>query len=204
MNEINDWILENQNAITFWVAIVSFFLSLLSLGRQFWKERRRLAAYFEIDNRFSCMTITNANEYICISTLFENLSLNPIAITKVTLHISEVVLTSDPIPSFVGHSFRRLIDTETKFYERILESAKFPIELTGLGAAQEFLHFKIASHPDWNRLCKIVVFTNRGKVVLSSNSHLQPLREWLKKSAQVPAQSDSDHIEVPATPASHK
>ena len=193
------WFLDNREDITFWIAVAGFFISVWSIARQLWRERKNLSVKIEIQNELNCFPRENTNSILCIFILFENHSMNPISITKVELYTPNQTVIAQLNPHFIGHLFRRLCDTETPFYERFIESAKFPIELSALGAAEEFLYFGPTEDTSWKQIDKLIIYTNRGKVTVRSKAQFRGLREQIEKSYRPLVQNCPESESYPAS-----
>ena len=57
------WFLDNRDDITFWIAVAGFFISVWSIARQLWRERKNLSVKIEIQNELNCFPRENANSF---------------------------------------------------------------------------------------------------------------------------------------------
>lgn len=150
-----EWI--NQQNITFAIAVISFFMSLLSWIKEFYTHRRKLK--FEIVGIKSYTDVT----FIYLSII--NCSRSPISITKISLLLDDVKCACTPTPVIVAEHTR---SSGGEVYERRMEySTAMPIQIDSPGSASALVLFeKLPQLPpdDATSLC-LSICTSPGKPI---------------------------------------
>ncbi len=146
------------------VAIVISALALIGSASNwtyvFWKNRVNLRIEIEHDDLDEISIVTRDSSSTYLPCIFINNSTAPVSITKIEIiDSSKRAYTSDITPQFVYHDFKRLIDTDG-FYERVVESAKFPLFLEGLEAKYEIIVFDFPANIS-TPLKGIRIYTNK-------------------------------------------
>ena len=145
------------------LSVLSLLLSVSMWVYKLWKNRSNIRATFDFkDNlHFCCITGESRRHiFLHVPVLFENCSTLPISITQVVLvDANGNSFRAHFLESFVSHSFRKLIDTDG-LYEKIRETAKFPIEIGALGAKYEILSFSFPASK-LGDLSKVRIYSNR-------------------------------------------
>ncbi len=149
------------------ISIASFIMSSLTWIVTVYKNHKNLKLTIIDRDTWNCFfKLEDKSWSLTISTMLQNFSASPIHITKIALiDYLNNCYTADLRPTFVAHTFRRLIDTDTKWFEKVLESAQFPICLDAYGAKLEYLHFTIPDIPLQKfQIQRIEVWTNKGLI----------------------------------------
>ena len=145
------------------LSVLSLLLSVSMWVYKLWKNRSNIRATFDFkDNlHFCCITGESRRHiFLHVPVLFENCSTLPISITQVVLvDANGNSFRAHFLESFASHSFRKLIDTDG-LYEKIRETAKFPIEIGALGAKYEILSFSFPASK-FGDLSKVRIYSNR-------------------------------------------
>ncbi len=180
MVKILSWFSIRDN-VTLFIAIVGFALSLLSWGHTLWISRKHLAVEFDFDCSFGCAYISSLYHCATLALFFENKSANPISIT----YLEIVTANKDRFrckleKCFVAHKFRNTIDNNSEGYNRLIESAEFPIVLCGFGASYQYVDFSLPKGRTWNDISCVNVQTNRGRIILNKKETLNKLEEFLQ------------------------
>lgn len=186
---INSWFARFGDTITFWIALLGFFMSSATWVFTWWNRRvkieivpdkqgeefgvgeRELIGY-TVDGSRSVVSITLPCFYI-------NRSGTSIAITQIVFVSSKGrEYRAELSPSFAFYKFHKMIDTPS-VYERFSETTKFPLNLGPLQA--EYSSFLVMLPSDAEITCA-KIFTNRKKLkdahlASTVNSILQEKKE---------------------------
>lgn len=141
--------------ITFWIAVVSFAMSLASWVKDWLTQRKRLKAR---------IVFMNALEHtVHMYLMLENKSRLPIAVTNIELILNENRTPCVPLPTLFFRQSKRSGD---KVIEQRSEfSTALPIQLPGLGALTALVRFEKLEQtlpPDATHLT-LLISTNRGR-----------------------------------------
>lgn len=171
------------NHVTFWIAVAGFLMSLVSWICTAWNRRKRLKVTVDLSAPYNKSYMTSLSLSINLAFWFESKSTNPIAINCVWLIFTDKSeFRSELSKLFVCHNFRRLLDTNTEYYERFTESADFPIEIGAYGAAYEYIQFTLPKECKERNLDSIRIMTNRGKIIISDEKTICSLQEFFQKT----------------------
>jgi len=156
--------LMTKDNITLAIAIIGFVLSLYTWICTLIERKRNIT--IEIDNQAQWAVRFTTSKCQCWTTavFINNKSHLQNSIHRISVLDEQGKEYFAQIPQqFVAHTFRKLIDTDTKWFEKIIESAKFPIDLNTLGSAYEYIEFQLPI--DFNHTPQaFILYTNRGKI----------------------------------------
>lgn len=178
-----------SNVISIILSSMSFILSIAIWIRALYQERRNLTVILDVKVRFTHTakgtdSVITANPFI-----FENKSRRPIAITQIILHYdNKKVVRAELTPQYVGHTFLTRSKLHEKYYERVIESAKFPIELAENGAAIEYIFFAVPISYGAN-IRAIEILTNFGNLMLDED-FVKNYKAFLQTGFNSPVSSD--------------
>lgn len=174
------WIQSKEN-ITFLIAVLGFALSASKWFYDAWKTRKNLAVTVDFNSSSACTYMSSQHLNSTFAFAFVNKSANPIAVTCICIESNgENEYRCELTPQFVSHRFRRLIDTETQYYERFEESAEFPIQISAYGAAYEYISFQLPKEFDPNAVNAVRIMTNHGIVRISDTKTIREFVRFLQ------------------------
>lgn len=160
-------IMSTADFIVTTISLASLALSIGMWVYTLWKNRANMSSTFDYkDNlHFCCFTdYDKTSVFLHIPTLFENHSSLPISITQILLiDKSGNSYRAHFFEGFASHRFRRMIDTDA-VYEKITETARFPIYMGELGARYEILSFSFPASTI-NEISEVRIYTNRKRFV---------------------------------------
>ena len=172
--------------ISFSIAIAGFLMSLSNWLYTFWVKRKRLKITFDFDNRLANYSFTQHFKYLTLPIILENRSSNPISITQLLIYNHDnIIYKAELEKNMVAHAFKKLIDTNSDYYERFIESASFPIDINGYGARLEYINFTLPLDFDHEKIRSIEVKTNRGSITIDNPETICKLKEFFQKEIEL-------------------
>jgi len=154
-----------KDNVTLAIAIIGFALSSYTWISTLIERKRNITIQIDNQARWAVRFTTSKNQYWTTAIFINNKSHLQNSIQRISMLDEQGKEYFAQIPQqFVAHTFRKLIDTDTKWFEKIIESAKFPINLNALGSAYEYVEFQLPI--DFNHTPQaFILYTNRGKVI---------------------------------------
>lgn len=193
METVMDW-------ITFGIAVAGFLMSLASWVRTLWKERKHLDVSIDFNCDYGCAFFSSRGLNAVFAIRFENKSTNSIAVTYVEImEKSGASYRANLAPGYVFLKRRRDPDPSVGLYERVIESAKFPIEICGLGAAYEYVQFLLPREVCSCDVVAVVVHTNRGDIFINTVEVICTLQEFLQRSIREKFERQEDPLQSEET-----
>ena len=160
------------------IAVAGFFMSLTTWVQKLWEGRKNLAATIDFDSHSTLAFYTSSSIWLSLAFLFENKSSNPITLSYATITFDKTIYKCQMHKEYVEHRFRKLIDTNTAFYEHFIESAEFPINIDSKTSVYEYIKFQLPFSADvqFEKISCLTLNTNRGEIKITAEELLAKVR----------------------------
>jgi|GEM_PF-2428842 len=176
--------------VTFAIALAGFLMSAISWLRTLWRERMRLDVTVSTFDIYSVAFRGSLYTNITFPLRFQNKSTRGLSIFSVSLEgggAFPCLLRA----GFIG-TLRNTIPVldGDKPYLRYLESAQFPINLSGLQSVREHITFQLPLDYDYTQFSEIVIHTSARRIILDDREQIARVRGLFEKELPPLFQSD--------------
>ena len=184
LKELFDGLTTLSDKVTFGMALVGFFATLVSGLRTWWRGRMRLEVVLEPLDHCSVAFRGRQFSYLTIAVLLSNKSSCKISVYSVSLFGAGEYMCRLR-PGFVGTDRNNIPTMDgDPVYLRYIESIDFPINLNGLQSTRGYVMFTLPHEYDFSAIREFWVNTSSGRLVIDDHEQIAQARALFEEAAQ--------------------